>query len=293
MDFLLGVSGYVLPFLIVLTVLVFVHELGHYSIARYNNVRVLVFSIGFGPELFGWTDKAETRWKISAIPLGGYLKMFGEGGSELPGEELRPIAESDRQVSFAHKTLAQRSAVVFGGPAANFIFAIIVLSALFSIVGQPFTPPTITSVQEGSAAEQAGILAGDTITRIDGRSIERFEEVQQIVSLNPDRTMTIVVLREGREISLQVTPRLVEQTDRLGNVHRIGRLGVMGQGADYIRHDPMTAAWQAGKETLYLTTGSLKVVGQMISAPARPMNWVDPSGLPKCPENSPKLGSFR
>ncbi len=269
MDFLLGVSGYVLPFLIVLTVLVFVHELGHYSIARYNNVRVLVFSIGFGPELFGWTDKAETRWKISAIPLGGYLKMFGEGGSELPGEELRPIAESDRQVSFAHKTLAQRSAVVFAGPAANFIFAIIVLSALFSIVGQPFTPPTITSVQEGSAAEQAGILAGDTITRIDGRSIERFEEVQQIVSLNPDRTMTIVLLREGREISLQVTPRLVEQTDRLGNVHRIGRLGVMGQGADYIRHDPMTAAWQAGKETLYLTTGSLKVVGQMISGSRR------------------------
>ena len=269
MDFLLGVSGYVLPFLIVLTVLVFVHELGHYSIARYNNVRVLVFSIGFGPELFGWTDKAETRWKISAIPLGGYLKMFGEGGSELPGEELRPIAESDRQVSFAHKTLAQRSAVVFAGPAANFIFAIIVLSALFSIVGQPFTPPTITSVQEGSAAEQAGILAGDTITRIEGRSIERFEEVQQIVSLNPDRTMTIVLLREGREISLQVTPRLVEQTDRLGNVHRIGRLGVMGQGADYIRHDPMTAAWQAGKETLYLTTGSLKVVGQMISGSRR------------------------
>ena len=265
MDYLLSVSGTILSFLVVLTVLVFVHELGHYWIARYNKVRVLVFSIGFGPELFGWTDKAETRWKISAIPLGGYIKMFGEGGSEQPGDELRPLAESDRQVSFAHKSLAQRAAVVFAGPAANFAFAIIVLTSLFSIVGQPFTPPTVTSVQEGSAAEEAGILAGDTIAQIDGRTIERFEEVQQIVSLNPERMMTIVVLRDSGEVSLQVAPRLVEETDRSGNIHRLGRLGVLGQGTDYIRHDPVTAAWQAGKETLFLTTGSLKVVGQMIA----------------------------
>jgi regulator of sigma E protease len=265
MDFLLSVSSYVLPFLGVLTVLVFVHELGHYAIARYNNVRVMVFSIGFGPELFGWTDKSETRWKISAIPLGGYIKMFGEGENEQPGGDNQSISESEQKVSFAHKRLSQRVAIVFAGPFANFIFAIAILSGLFSIVGQPFTPPTVTSVQPGSAAEEAGIMAGDTIAQIDGRSIERFEEVQQIVRLSPAQLMTIIVRRGDSHVSLQVTPKLVEETDRLGNVHRLGRLGVMGQGADYLRHDPFTAVYQAGKETLFLTGGSLKVVGQMIS----------------------------
>ena len=265
MEFLLNVSGYVLPFLIVLTVLVFVHELGHYAIARYNNVRVMVFSIGFGPELFGWTDKSETRWKISAIPLGGYIKMFGEGESEHPGGDIQPTTESEQKISFAHKRLSQRTAIVFAGPLANFIFAIIMLSGLFSIVGQPFTPPIVTSVQPGSAAEEAGIIAGDTIAQIDGRSIERFEEVQQIVSLSPAQLMTIILRRDNTEVSLQVTPKLIEETDRLGNVHRLGRLGVMGQGADILRHDPFTAVYQAGKETLFLTSGSLKVVGQMIS----------------------------
>jgi regulator of sigma E protease len=265
MDFLLSVSGYVLPFLVVLTILIFVHELGHFLIARLNNVRVLVFSIGFGPELFGWTDKAETRWKISAIPLGGYIKMFGESESERQDGQIHPIPESERLVSFVHKRLSQRIAIVFAGPLANFIMAIVLLSGLFSIVGQPFTPPTVTSVQAGSAAEEAGILAGDTIAQIDGRLIERFEEVQQIVTISPEQTMTIIVRRSDSEISLQVTPKLVEETDRLGNIHRLGRLGVMGQGAGYIRHDPITAVWQAGKETLFLTSSSLKVVGQIIS----------------------------
>ena len=265
MDILLVLFWAVLPFLAVLTVLVFVHELGHYAIARYNKVRVLVFSIGFGPELFGWTDKSETRWKISAIPLGGYIKMLGEGESEHSGAEAPPITESEKETSFAHKRLSQRTAIVFAGPLANFIFAIIILSGLFITVGQPFTPPIVTSVQPGSAAEEAGILAGDTITQIDGRSIERFEEVQRIVSLSPAQLMTVIVQRGDSDVSLEVTPKLVEETDRLGNVHRLGRLGVMGQGADYLRHDPLTAVWHAGKETYSITVGTLKVVGQMFT----------------------------
>ena len=263
MDSLLTFSWAVLPFLAVLTVLVFVHELGHYAIARYNKVRVLVFSIGFGPELLGWTDKSQTRWKISAIPLGGYIKMFGEGEKEHSGSNLQTTTESEKMVSFAHKRLSQRTAIVFAGPLANFLFAIIILSGLFSTVGQPYTPPTVFSVQPGSAAEESGIKAGDTISRIDGQTIDRFEEVQQIVLLNPAKLMTITVRREDKSISLKVTPKLVEVTDSLGNVNEIGRLGVMGQGADYLRHNPFQAVWHAGKETYSITIGTLKVVGQM------------------------------
>lgn len=216
----------VVRFLVVLTVLVFVHELGHYWIARRCGVRVEVFSIGFGPEIVGWTDKAETRWKISAVPLGGYVKMFGEGEMSGEGEMPRPLTPAERKVSFKYKTLGQRAAIVFGGPAANFIFAILVLGCLFAIKGQPFTPATFNKVIEGSAAEEAGLLPGDLIVRLGSTEIERFEEVQQIVRMNPEKTMQIAVLRDGKEVELTVKPKLFETSDSLGNLVRIGLLGV-------------------------------------------------------------------
>jgi len=216
----------VVRFLVVLTVLVFVHELGHYWIARRCGVRIEVFSIGFGPEIVGWTDNADTRWKISAIPLGGYVKMFGEG--EMSGESglPRPLTPAERKVSFKYKTLGQRAAIVFGGPAANFIFAILVLGCLFAIQGQPFTPATFNKVIEGSAAEEAGLLPGDQIVRLGSTEIERFEEVQQIVRMNPEKTMQIAVMRDGEEVELTVTPKLFETSDSVGNLVRIGLLGV-------------------------------------------------------------------
>ncbi len=216
----------VVQFLVVLTVLVFVHELGHYWIARRCGVRVEVFSIGFGPEIVGWTDKADTRWKISAVPLGGYVKMFGEGEMSGEGEMPRPLTPAERQVSFKYKSLGQRAAIVFGGPAANFIFAILVLGCLFVFKGQPFTPATFNKVIEGSAAEEAGLLPGDLIVRLGTTEIERFEEVQQIVRMNPEKTMDISVLRDGDELKLTVTPKLYETTDSIGNLVRIGLLGV-------------------------------------------------------------------
>src|SRR5258707_9518940 len=142
-------------FLIVLTVLVFVHELGHYLIARRNGVRIEIFSIGFGPELFGWGDRAGTRWKFSAIPLGGYVKMFGDAdaSSGLPIAGMNQLSPAEWAVSFHGKRLGQRAAIVAGGPNANFVFAIVVLPGLFSTYRQPFTPPEIGPVQPGSASE--------------------------------------------------------------------------------------------------------------------------------------------
>jgi regulator of sigma E protease len=142
MDALMGFLSYALPFLVVLTVLVFVHELGHYWVARRNGVRVEVFSIGFGPELFGFTDRARTRWKFSAIPLGGYVKMFGDANAaSAPGDGLSDMGEEDRAVAFHHKRVGQRAAIVAAGPAANFVFAMILLAGLFFMFGHPFPSP--------------------------------------------------------------------------------------------------------------------------------------------------------
>jgi regulator of sigma E protease len=265
MEFLSGLWTYVIPFLVVLTVLVFVHELGHYWVARRNGVRIETFSIGFGPELFGRTDKTGTRWKFSAIPLGGYVKMFGDAdAASTPSGAVRSMTPAEREVSFFHKRLGQRAAIVAAGPIANFLFAIIGLTLLFSIYGQPFTPADIGSVQPESAAAQAGMLPGDVIVEVDGQAIERFEEVQQIVRFNQGTPLALVVQRDGQRLPISVTPQVTTVTDRMGNSHTIGLLGIGRAGMEYRRHDPLTALWQAGRETANLTVGTLGAVGQMI-----------------------------
>src|SRR5579863_9371775 len=252
-------------FLVVLTVLVFVHELGHYLIARRNGVKIEVFSIGFGPELFGWWDRAGTRWKFSTIPLGGYVKMFGDSDatSGLPIAGLDLLSAADRDVSFQCKRLDQRAAIVAGGPLANFVFAIVVLALLFMTYGQPFTPAEVGQVTPGSAAEAGGMRPGDAIVSIDGRSIDRFEDVQQVVRLNPDVPMTIVVRREGELVTLKVTPSRVEETDRMGR-HQIGQLGIRGGGTKYVRRNPASAVARAVGETWNLSATTLQALWQMV-----------------------------
>jgi regulator of sigma E protease len=265
LSFLEGGALYVGVFLVVLTILVFVHELGHYLVARRNGVKVEVFSIGFGPELFGWWDRAGTRWKFSAIPLGGYVKMFGDADatSGLPLAGVSQLSPAEREMSFHNKRLGQRAAIVAAGPAANFLFAILVLALLFMTYGQPFTPPQVGEVVPGSAAEMGGVQPGDTIVSIGGRTVERFENVQQIVRLNPNVPMTLVVRRDDALVTLNVTPTQVEQNDRLGR-HQIGQLGVRGSGTEYVSHDPFSAVFRAVGETWNLTVMTLQAVGQMI-----------------------------
>jgi regulator of sigma E protease len=264
-SFLHGGFFYVVGFLVVLTILVFVHELGHYLIARRNGVRVEVFSIGFGPELFGWWDRAGTRWKLSTIPLGGYVKMFGDSdaSSGLPIAGLGQLTAAEREVSFHCKRLGQRAAIVAGGPLANFVFAIVVLAILFMTYGQPFTPAEVGQVLPNSAAEKGGIRQGDAIVSIDGHSIDRFEDVQQVVRFNPNVPMTMIVRREGELTTLQVTPSLVEESDRLGR-RQIGQLGIRGGGTKYIQRDPANAVVRAVGETWNLSAQTLAAMGQMV-----------------------------
>ncbi len=265
MGFVEDALRYLVPFLVVLTALVFVHELGHYAIARRNGVRVEVFSIGFGPELFGWTDRAGTRWKFSAVPLGGYVKMFGDANvTGAPDSMVETMSAAERAVSFHHKTVSQRAAIVVAGPAANFVFSIVVFAFLFALFGQPFTPPEVGAVLPGSVAERAGFQAGDTILRIDGTPIERFEQIQRIVQLNLDRPLQITVSRNDREIALIASPAVIEETDRLGNRQRVARLGIRGGRIEYVRHGPVESVWRAVGETYSQTTGTLRAIGQMI-----------------------------
>jgi regulator of sigma E protease len=252
-------------FLVVLTVLVFVHELGHYLIARRNGVRIEVFSIGFGPELFGWWDRAGTRWKFSALPLGGYVKMFGDSdaSSGLPIVGLDRLSAAEREVSFHCKPLGQRAAIVAGGPLANFVFAVFVLAVLFMTYGQPFTPAEVGEVLPGSAAEAGGMRPGDKIVSIGGRAVERFEDVMQIVRLNPGVTMAAVVERDGQAVTLNITPKRVEESDRLGR-HQIGQLGIRGGAVKYIQRDPVSAVGRAVGETWNLSVTTLEALWQMV-----------------------------
>jgi regulator of sigma E protease len=260
-----GLYGFGLPFLAVLTALVFVHELGHYLVARWNGVRVEVFSIGFGPEIFGRTDKAGTRWKFSLIPLGGYVKMFGDANAaSMPSDDSDQMSEAERAVAFPHKRLGQRAAIVAAGPVANFIFAIVLLAGLFSIVGQPFTPAVVGEVVPDSAAAAAGFMADDRVIAVNGQTVERFEELQRIVALRPGEPLTITVLRDGREIDLQATPARVMRDNGMGEFQAVGQLGIRRSGADYARHDPATAVWQATRETFSIVDQTFTALGQII-----------------------------
>ena len=266
MELTSGLYGFGLPFLIILTVLVFVHELGHYWVARRCGVRVDVFSVGFGRELFGYTDRNGTRWKFSLIPLGGYVKMFGDANAaSMPDDQISDLSEAEKAVAFQYKTLAQRSWIVAAGPLINFIFAIFIFAVLFSTMGQPFTPPMVGDVMPDSPAEAAGFQPGDRVVGIDDTDIERFEDLIRIVSMNPEKQMLFRVDRDGEEVSFLATPARVVADDGLGNDREIGRLGIQGGGMEFVQHGVATAIWQATKETVVISGTTLQAVYQIIT----------------------------
>ena len=252
-------------FLVVFTVVVFVHEFGHYWVARRCGVKVSVFSIGFGREIGGWTDSAGTRWRVGLVPLGGYVRFFGDpDASSRHPAQLEHITEADRAVSFHHKPLLQRTAIVAAGPGANFALSVVLLGALFMIAGRPVTPPVVHEVMPDSAAEAAGLQPGDRIVDIDGATVETFEEMRDIVILSPEKTMAVGLLRDERRIDLPVTPQAREETDSLGNVHRVGMIGVRVDEIVYLRLDPFTAAVRAVGDTFTLIARNLEAIGQII-----------------------------
>ena len=256
---------YALPFILVISVIVFVHEFGHYWVARRCGIRVLSFSIGFGRPLLKWTDKHGTCWQIAWMPMGGYVKMFGDADpASTPDESVKNMTEEEKKVSFFHQTVGKRMAVVVAGPAANYIFAIIVLAVLFMFQGQPYSPPLVGGLQENGVAAHAGLQPGDKVISIDGEHIARFEDIKRLVSLNNGTAMQFVVERDGGDQSFSLTPEVTAQTDRFGGEHRMGKVGIISKDLAYKKWPPLKAVKQATIETWDLSVSTLKANGQMI-----------------------------
>ncbi len=198
-------TGYVVPFLFVLTIVVFFHELGHFLIARWCGVRVVTFSIGFGPELLGFNDRHGTRWKLAAIPLGGYVKFFGdENAASVPDSEtIGHMSEEERRESFFFKPVSQRAAIVAAGPIANFLLAIVIFAGVFTFYGKQAAPARVETVQPNSAAAGAGFKPSDLIVSINGRKIETFTDMQRIVSASAGQPLEIEIDRGGMRIDAQ------------------------------------------------------------------------------------------
>src|SRR3981081_2832451 len=219
-----GLIGYIIPFLFVLAIVVFFHELGHFLVARWAGVKVLTFSLGFGPELAGFNDRPGTPWKISAVPLGGYVKFFGDDSeaSTPSSEALASMTEEERAGSFHHKKVGARAAIVAAGPIANFILAIVIFTCLFTFFGKPSTTARVDKIEASSAAERAGFQVGDVVTAIDGDVIGSFSDMQRIVGIRAGEQLTVTITRGESILQVRGTPELREGKNPFGNVHRLG-----------------------------------------------------------------------
>ncbi len=252
------------PFLVTLTVLVFIHELGHYLVARRCGVKVEAFSIGFGPELFSRTDKHGTRWKFCLVPLGGYVKMLGDTNVASAPIAMKDMPEEDKKQAFAFKTLGQRSAIVAAGPAANFLFAILVMLGLFLIKGQPYAPPIATEIVADGAAAKAGLLPGDRIVRIDDLTIASFNDVQRYVRMRGGESLHFEILRNGTPLSLTIIPQAVATTDNFGGSHKMGLIGVRSSAMEIRELSTMQAFTESVKQTWQMTADTFRSLHQII-----------------------------
>jgi len=247
--------GTLLPFLFVLTVVVFVHEMGHYLVGRWCGIGVKAFSIGFGPELIGFNDRRGTRWKLSAIPLGGYVKFVGDmnATSTPDAGELETLSPSERSVAFHTQPIWKRAATVFAGPAFNFLLTVAVFAAMFSIYGKFVSEPMVAEVRPGSPAALAGIMPGDRFVSVDGTKVDSFADVKRLVSGRAGDPIAFVLEREGKQIDVIATPEISEQTDALGNVVKIGLIGVVNNEAlgqpRHVEFGPAGAVAEAVRET--------------------------------------------
>jgi regulator of sigma E protease len=269
----------IVPFIVLLSFLVFFHELGHYLVARFNGVKIEVFSIGFGKEIFGWTDKAGTRWKVSILPLGGYVKMFSDldAASKPDQEKIKKMTAKEKDLSHFHKSVWQRIQISAAGPLANYLLAIVILGTLFATVGQqePSKEARIGIIAQDGAADKAGLKTGDQVLSIDGIQTPTFMSLHETVRDSAGRSLKIKVKRQDQVFTLSVIPETIKIRGR-----DIGRLGVM-QAVDYIQRNPLTTWWYATAYTLHVTGVTLKALGQMVIGQRESNSISGPLGIAK------------
>lgn len=272
-----GILWSLLFFLLAIAPLIFIHEMGHYLVGRWCGVKADVFSIGFGKPVAGWTDRRGTRWQIGWMPLGGYVRFAGDMSpvSQASDEWLKfPAAE--RNQTFQSKTVWQRALIVLAGPLTNFLFAFVVMAVLFATYGEPRTPPVISAVEAGSAAEAAGLRPGDRIVEVNNVRITRFEDIAGIVAIRPLETLPVVAEREGRQFTLMLTPRAKLLRDRFGNEARVGRVGI-GAGRQVVeRLSPL----EIPAASLRFTVASVQTMAQTLGQIVMGKRSVDELGGP-------------
>ncbi|MDB9831505.1 RIP metalloprotease RseP [Candidatus Pelagibacter sp.] len=264
--------SYILPFIALIVVVVFIHEYGHYYFAKRYGVGVTDFSIGFGKEMFGWNDKSGTRWKICVIPLGGYVKFFGDRNvySQADNEKIiKEYSQKDQDKLFVLKPLYQRALIVFGGPLANFLLAIFIFFSVYTFVGKDFTPAVINEVQKDSPAMVAGLKDNDIIVSIDDNKVKSIMEVSKFIMMSTDELINFTVNRYDQELTFKIKPNLVESEDSLGNKvtkRMVGiKLGAYNNELNHVKLGPAKALFYAVNEVYYVSTSSLKYIGSMLT----------------------------
>jgi|KBSMisStaDraftv2_1062788.scaffolds.fasta_scaffold62502_2 regulator of sigma E protease len=282
-------------FLFVITLVVFVHELGHFLVARFFGVKVDVFSVGFGKEIFGWTDRRGTRWRVSWLPIGGYVKFAGDADAASRPDLAAAAAmtEEQRKGALLLKPLYQRAWVAAAGPLANFILAIVILTALYLQVGHTTITPLVGAVTPGGPAAVAGLKPGDLITSIDGTAINDFQQLHETIPMSGGSTLALGIRRAGQDLTLSVTPRLMQTRDELGNSTSQMVIGILSDPKAPVRHEsygPVTALTAACSQTWNIVRGTIMGVGQMLTGHASMDQLKGPVGIAKITRQVASVG---
>lgn len=275
MDWLIDIFYYLVPFVVLLGILVFVHELGHFLVAKFVGVKVEEFSLGFGKELWGVNDRSGTRWKVCAIPLGGYVKMFGDAdaASATESEEVKSLSEEDLKKTFTAQPPSKKLAITLAGPAANYLFAIAIFTAIFFFLGRLTFPPIIGEVLEGGAAQAAGIMKNDRVLEINGKKIDTFADLQREVDLSVDKKADVVIQRGEEVLNIHVTLKELEVPTSEYDSENAPKqqkllLGVRSVNAVELDKKELSffeSVKEACSETWDITTATLRGVGQMLT----------------------------
>ena len=270
-----------LSFFVVLSVIVFIHEFGHYIVAKLCGVKIVAFSIGFGKELFGWNDASGTRWKISALPLGGYVKMFGDASAASTADEeaIEHMSEEERKVTFHHKPLYKKAPIVAAGPLANFLLTIIIFTYFIMTVGLPSADPIVGGVLPDSPALAAGLQQGDRITKINDDVVNNFSDIPYFISTNLGTPVTLYIMRNNQDFTLTLTPKEIEDDDGLGNKVKHPVIGIKSLDIKYENVGFIKAIGESVHRTYMICTSTLKVIGQMVTGKRSPSGLKGPVGI--------------
>lgn len=260
-----GIFYNVAVFVVIISIVVFVHEFGHYYVARLCGIRATDFSIGFGKKICGFKDKYGTEWKISMIPLGGYVKFLGDADFASASKKDGAVPAHLKKYAFATQNLFKKSLVVVAGPMANFVFAILIFASFYMYFGRVVVSTEVSFVESGSVAEEAGLKKGDVITEVDGNKVDRFSDIEMYVSTHPNISLALTFERSGVQKNIKITPRAIKIKDKFGDQIEIGKLGVGAQKFRQEKYGLFGAISEAYKESLKITSISLKAIGQMIT----------------------------